>query len=88
MSEYTLAAQIAAVKREIALRERAYPKWVANARMKPERAVFEIGAMKAVLATLLRIQDGVAMLASGGTKEEDRPLGWNESEFGSGNNPC
>jgi hypothetical protein len=52
MTEYPLAAQIAAVKREIALREKAYPRWVASARMKPEKAAFEIGVMKAVLATL------------------------------------
>jgi len=52
VTEYTLEAQAAAVRREIAMRERAYPRWVANARMKPEKAVIEIGAMKAVLATL------------------------------------
>ena len=52
MTEYTLAVQVAVVRREIAMRERAYPRWVASARMKPEKAVLELGAMRAVLATL------------------------------------
>ena len=52
MTEYPLATQIAAVKREIALRERNYPRWVSSARLTPERAAFELGVMRAVLATL------------------------------------
>jgi hypothetical protein len=69
VTEYPLAIQIAAVRREIALRERAYPRWVANARMKPERAAFELGAMRAVLATLERQSmpgvDGEALIEMG-----------------------
>lgn len=45
-------SQIACVKREIALRERVYPKWVAAGRMKQQAADHEIAAMRAVLATL------------------------------------
>lgn len=51
----TLADQIAAVKREIALRERVYPRWVADRRLTQDKADREIAAMKAVLATLERL---------------------------------
>ncbi|HEV2098727.1 MAG TPA: hypothetical protein VGR45_07340 [Stellaceae bacterium] len=47
-----LAAQIACIKREIALRERVYPKFVASGRMKQEAADRELVTMGAVLATL------------------------------------
>lgn len=49
---YTLDQQIAAVKREIKLRENCYARMVAGARMKPEKVVYELGVMKAVLETL------------------------------------
>lgn len=48
----TLDQQIAAVSREIALREGVYPKWVAAGKMKQEKADHELAAMKAVLESL------------------------------------
>ena len=48
----SIADQIACVKREIAMRESAYPKWVANGKMKQEKADAEIATMKAVLETV------------------------------------
>lgn len=48
----TLDQQIKCVRREIALRERVYPKWVREGKKKPYDAAFEIAAMKAVLKTL------------------------------------
>lgn len=39
--------------------------------MKEEQAMREIGAMEAVLETLLHIQDGMVALDPGGTREED-----------------
>lgn len=45
-------AQIACVKREIAMRERVYPKWIDAGRMKPEMAAREIDTMRGVLGTL------------------------------------
>ncbi|HUC70346.1 MAG TPA: hypothetical protein VMS01_04060 [Stellaceae bacterium] len=51
------AAQIACVKREIALRERVYPKWVAGGRMKQEAADRELTTMRAVLATMLAVDE-------------------------------
>lgn len=57
-----LAAQIDCVKREIAMRERVYPRWIESKKIAPQRAEKEIAAMRAVLATLkgvrLRRDDG------------------------------
>ena len=44
--------QIKCVKRELAMRRRSYPKWVAAERMTREQADHEIAAMAAVLETL------------------------------------
>lgn len=52
MTAIPLAEQIKCVKREIAMRERLYPQWVANGRLIQSKADTEIAAMKAVLATL------------------------------------
>lgn len=48
----TLADQIAAVKREIAMRRNVYPRRVAEGRMTQAKADHEVAAMLAVLATL------------------------------------
>jgi len=47
--------QIKCVRREIAMRERVYPKWVANARMSVNKARQEIETMKAVERTLMDV---------------------------------
>ena len=47
-----LAEQIKCVEREIAMRRRVYPNWVASGKMKQEKADHEISAMEAVLYTL------------------------------------
>jgi hypothetical protein len=49
--EVSLADQIACVRREIAMRERVYPKWVSAGRMKAEAAKRELDAMRAILGT-------------------------------------
>ncbi len=49
-----LSAQIACVKLEIAMRERAYPSFVARGKMKSSTAQYELMAMRAVLETLER----------------------------------
>jgi hypothetical protein len=49
----SLADQIACVKRELAMRDRAYPKFIAAGRMTQQKADSEIAAMRAVLETLL-----------------------------------
>lgn len=53
-----ISAQIAAVKREIAMRERVYPALVARNKMKSSAAEYELRAMRSVLATLERVGQG------------------------------
>ena len=48
----TLDGQIAAARREIAMRRSAYPKFIQNRRMSEDQACREIAAMEAILATL------------------------------------
>jgi hypothetical protein len=58
MAEMTLAVQIKAVEREIAMRKAVYPKRVAAKGMRQETADHEIAAMEAVLRTLRRVEWG------------------------------
>jgi len=51
----TIAEQIKCVRRELAMRQRVYPKWVAGLRMKQEEADRELAAMQAVHDTLTAI---------------------------------
>lgn len=48
----SLPDQIACVRREISMRERVYPRWVADKRMTQAHADRELAAMRAVLDTL------------------------------------
>lgn len=50
--QVSLADQVACVKREVALRMRVYPRWVAAGRMTQAKAATEIACMQAVLKTL------------------------------------
>ncbi len=50
---FTTKQQIDCVKREIALRERCYPNWVAQKRLKPEAAEYEMGCMRSILEILM-----------------------------------
>ena len=52
----TLDDQIACVEREIELRKRVYPRRVADQKMSPHAARYQIEAMEAVLATLRKIR--------------------------------
>lgn len=47
-----LAAQIACVERELALRRRVYPRWVTTGKLTEGKANAEIKGMQAVLDTL------------------------------------
>jgi hypothetical protein len=53
-----LPAQIACIEREIAMRERVYPNWVASGRMSQAKADAELLAMRAALETLRGAQGG------------------------------
>lgn len=47
-----LTDQHACVQREIAMRKRVYPRWVASGKMTKPKADHEIATMEAVLATI------------------------------------
>lgn len=47
-----LAAQIAEVERELAMRAHAYPRFVAAGKLKQETADRQVAALRAALATL------------------------------------
>lgn len=49
-----LSSQIACIERELAVRRRVYPRWVASQKMRQEKADHEIECMEAVLDTLRR----------------------------------
>jgi hypothetical protein len=51
----SIEVQVAAVKREIGMRERVYPRRVADGKMTQQKANEEIAAMQAVLETLEKI---------------------------------
>lgn len=49
---YSLEDQIRCVDREVEMRARVYKRWVADGKMRQEKADWETGCMTAVLATL------------------------------------
>lgn len=49
--------QIACVKREIGMREKVYPRWIEQKKMTQAKADKEIETMKAVLVTLITLQN-------------------------------
>jgi hypothetical protein len=53
----TLDEQIICVKREIGMRQRVYPRWVASGKMKQDKADYEIATMEAVLKTLAELTE-------------------------------
>jgi hypothetical protein len=54
----TLSDQIASVQREIRMRSKVYPRWVADKKLTQSKADHEIAAMRAVLATLEQVRAG------------------------------
>lgn len=52
-----IEAQIAEVERELALREQVFPRWIADHKMKPEKAARCMNAMRAALASLKSIKE-------------------------------
>ena len=66
-----LAEQIAAVEREIRVRERVYPRRVLAGNMSPKKAVHEQAAMQAALATLRAVAELVPLLVTGWDEYDD-----------------
>ena len=60
-----LAMQIRCVSREIGLRRRVYPRWVADKRMTQADADHEIASMEAVLETLKKCDQDQGRLFDG-----------------------
>lgn len=52
----SLDDEIICVRREIGMRERVYPRWVAGGKMKQHNAEREIAVMKSVLESLYRLK--------------------------------
>lgn len=57
MSAVPLDDQIAAVKREVGMRRRVYPRWIEANKMTHQKAEQEIAAMEAVQSTLEQLRD-------------------------------
>lgn len=57
MDSPTIAEQIAAVERELRMRGRVYPRWVAQGKLTKAAADLEIKRMEAVRASLVKMQD-------------------------------
>lgn len=53
----SLDQQIACLARELAVRERCYPKWVVEHRMLQTKADHELAAMRAAITTLKSIKE-------------------------------
>ena len=53
----TLTQQVACVEREIAMRQRCYPRWISGGTMTQAKADEEIRNMKAVRQTLEEIEE-------------------------------
>lgn len=47
---FTVADKLACAKRELAMRERVYPRWVKDQRMTKENSEKEIAIMRAIVA--------------------------------------
>jgi hypothetical protein len=56
--------QISCIAREIAIRERCYPKWVSKGTMKQAEADRELNRMRAVIETLSRVKDAEKLVAN------------------------
>jgi hypothetical protein len=65
----TLAEQIAEVQRELALRRRCYPGWVAKGTLDEGEATWRVLVLTEVLKTLMRLdaeQRQLSLFANGG----------------------
>lgn len=70
-TQISLRDQIEAIEREIRIRRKVYPKWVAKKHMTQAKADFEIAAMQAALATLKSHAEALVRLPQGGRVRHD-----------------
>jgi hypothetical protein len=64
LSDVTLADMLAEVKRELAMRQNAYPAFVQRGRLKPEAADRQTRRLRAVLKVLLLMEADTAIASS------------------------
>lgn len=57
MAEPSIADLVECAKRELALRQRVYPKWIASGKLDPRKADHEIECMQAIASRLEKIRD-------------------------------
>lgn len=85
MNYELLKQYIDCAKREMQMRQRVYPRFVASRKMKQETADKEIKLMAGIAATLQKIYDGKApeevQQALFDTKEFQKPVGNNNNGF-------
>lgn len=55
-----LSEQLKEVRREVALRQRVYPRWIANGKMSQATADRHLDLMRAVAETLAKLVEGEA----------------------------
>lgn len=58
----SIQEQVAGARRELAMRESAYPRWVARGKMTSAKAVHELSVMRAILETLTEVEKGGRLL--------------------------
>lgn len=57
MLEVSIHDQLACAERELSMRKNVYPGWVNKGRMSKGVAQFELAAMRAIVATLRRLDE-------------------------------
>lgn len=62
MTAIPIARQVECIRRELKMRERVYPRWVAGEKMTQALADREIEAMRAVLETLVAIEESTRLI--------------------------
>lgn len=62
---YTSVDLIGCAEREVKMRERVYPRWVAKGRMTQEKADRELALMKAIVAKLKGEPEPADMMGAG-----------------------
>jgi hypothetical protein len=62
LNDISLAAEIADVKRELAMRERVYPRWVAAGKLTQAKADLQLRIMRRVLQRLLQAEQSGSLL--------------------------
>lgn len=56
----TLSEMIESARRELVMRTKVYPRWIANGKMTNDQAVHEIHCMASIHATLIALQEFLA----------------------------